>query len=137
MYTHRPSFNGALASGEQQHRVVINTVLALTASCIAAFFTDALLRHQHKFDMVSIQNATLAGGVAVGSSADLVIDPWGALTVGLVAGILRYWYFAVHSLQSAWARDLAGPPDQLAHTLGLPSGATRASKRFHARGLRA
>lgn len=81
-----PSFNGALALESQQHRVIINTVLALSASCVSAFFTDAMLRPHFKFDMVSIQNATLAGGVAVGSSSDLVIQPWGALVTGSVAG---------------------------------------------------
>jgi len=38
--------------------------------------------------MVDIQNATLAGGVAVGSSSDLVIQPWGALVIGFCAGAL-------------------------------------------------
>ena len=45
--------------------------------------------------MVSIQNATLAGGVAVGASADLVILPWGAILVGMLAGalsVLGYTY---------------------------------------------
>jgi ammonium transporter Rh len=86
-----PSFNGALAATEQQHRVVINTVLALTASCVMAFVADSLFRKHNKFDMVSIQNATLAGGVAVGSSSDLVIDPWGALLVGAVAGFVSVY----------------------------------------------
>jgi len=86
-----PSFNGALAETEQQHRVVINTVLALTASCVMAFAADILLRKHSKFDMVSIQNATLAGGVAVGSSSDLVIDPWGALLIGAVAGFVSVY----------------------------------------------
>ena len=38
--------------------------------------------------MVSIQNATLAGGVAVGSSADLVIQPFGAILIGMAAGFI-------------------------------------------------
>lgn len=90
-----PSFNGALATGASQHRVVINTVLALTASCITAYSVSALLTHGRKFDMVHIQNATLAGGVGVGSSADLVIQPWGAVLLGCVAGgisVLGYVY---------------------------------------------
>ena len=35
-----------------------------------------------------IQNATLAGGVAVGTSADMMIHPIGALVIGSLAGIL-------------------------------------------------
>lgn len=83
-----PSFNGALASGDQQYRVVINTVLSLSACCVTAFAVDNLLRPHHKFDMVSIQNATLAGGVAVGTTSDLVILPWAAIFIGIVSGAL-------------------------------------------------
>ena len=65
-----PSFNGALAVGNSQHRVVINTILSLTSSCMSAFAMSKSFRK--KFNMIDIQNATLAGGVAIGSSADLV-----------------------------------------------------------------
>jgi ammonium transporter Rh len=88
LWMYWPSFNGALADGNSQHRVVINTVLSLTNSCIVAFIFSKMLRPHHKFDMVDIQNATLAGGVAVGSSADLVIAPWGALLIGMISGII-------------------------------------------------
>jgi len=83
-----PSFNGALAPEVQQHRVVINTMLSLLACCVTAFIADNLMRPEHKFDMVSIQNATLAGGVAVGSASDLVIHPWGAILIGMCAAVL-------------------------------------------------
>lgn len=99
-----PSFNGALASADQQQRVAINTFFALSACCVSAFMTDVLLRPGRKFDMVSIQNATLAGGVAVGSSSDLVIQPWGALLVGVVAGFISVVGYV--KIQPALARYL-------------------------------
>lgn len=37
---------------------------------------------------VHIQNSTLAGGVAVGTAADMMLYPYGAIAVGIVAGIL-------------------------------------------------
>ena len=37
---------------------------------------------------VHIQNATLAGGVAIGSVANMMVSPGGALAVGVAAGIL-------------------------------------------------
>jgi ammonium transporter Rh len=102
-----PSFNGALAPAGSQFRVVVNTVLALNGSCICAFLFSRILSHEKKFDMVHIQNATLAGGVAVGSSADLVIGPGAAILVGSVAGFLSvvgYVYVGPY-LRKNWGLD--------------------------------
>jgi len=83
-----PSFNGALAAENNfsQERVVNNTVLSLCACGVAAFFWSHFL--EGKLDMVHIQNATLAGGVAIGSSCDLVVGPWAAILVGSFAGTI-------------------------------------------------
>jgi ammonium transporter Rh len=106
-----PSFNGVLATGASQYRVIINTTIALTFSCISSFAFDSLLRHKHKLDMVTIQNATLAGGVAVGSSADLVIQPWGAALIGCLAGavsVVGYIYLTPYLDKSWKIHDTAG-----------------------------
>lgn len=81
-----PSFNGGLASGDAQYRAIINTYYAMVASVLAAFITSMFVDARRKIDMVHVQNATLAGGVAVGSVADMAIQPWGALLVGCAAG---------------------------------------------------
>ena len=54
---------------------------------------SAFFRPANRFNMVDVQNATLAGGVAAGASANLLLEPWGALLLGSSAGILSVYGF--------------------------------------------
>ncbi|PWA27719.1 ammonium transporter Rh type A [Gambusia affinis] len=84
-----PSFNSAIADpGVTQLTAVINTYVSLAACVLSAYAISSLVEHKGKLDMVHIQNATLAGGVAVGTCADMNIQPFGAMLIGLVAGII-------------------------------------------------
>ncbi|XP_017668565.1 PREDICTED: ammonium transporter Rh type A [Lepidothrix coronata] len=83
-----PSFNSAIASGEDMTTAIINTYYSLAASTIVTFALSSLVDKRGKFSMVLIQNATLAGGVAVGTCADLHIYPFGAMCIGILAGIV-------------------------------------------------
>eukprot|EP00882_Tetradesmus_deserticola_P015119 GHRQ01016097.1.p1 GENE.GHRQ01016097.1~~GHRQ01016097.1.p1 ORF type:complete len:343 (+),score=159.07 GHRQ01016097.1:214-1242(+) len=74
LWMYWPSFNGALASIAvtegvqdvdplqlpQQYYCVCNTLLSLLGSCLSTFATSSLL-NDGKFDMMHIQNASLAG----------------------------------------------------------------------------
>ena len=66
LFVYWPSFNGALVSPSHQQRVFVNTVLAVVASCITACGVCRLI-HQRLTTRV-VLNATLAGGVAIGSA---------------------------------------------------------------------
>ena len=44
--------------------------------------------------MAHVQNATLAGGVAIGTSCNMMVYPGGALAIGMVAGTLSTFGFA-------------------------------------------
>merc|ERR1712012_1495259 len=84
-----PSFNSATAiPGAAQQRAIMNTYFSLCACVLSAFAMSAMLNDHKKFVMEHIQNATLAGGVATGAVADLMVHPWAALTIGGLAGIL-------------------------------------------------
>ncbi|KAM4695280.1 ammonium transporter Rh type A [Discoglossus pictus] len=84
-----PSFNSAIAtSGSNQEMAIINTYFSLAASVLTAYAFSSLVEHKGKLDMVHIQNATLAGGVAVGTCADMNIGPFGAMIIGFTAGII-------------------------------------------------
>lgn len=84
-----PSFNAAAAApGAPQHRAILNTYLSLSACVLASFAFSAATNKNNKFVMEHIQNATLAGGVAIGASADLIVQPYGALIIGGLTGII-------------------------------------------------
>lgn len=93
LWMYWPSFNAVLAPTQffAKERVVINTIISLTGSCMAAFCASSVMDPNKRFNMTDIQNATLAGGVAIGASANLVIGLWGALLIGLIAGTLSVW----------------------------------------------
>ena len=86
LFMYWPSFNGALAVGVTQQRVVINTVLSITASALVSCYVAAIFHG--KFEMEVMLNSTLAGGVAIGTSADLCTGAVFALIVGSIAGVI-------------------------------------------------
>jgi ammonium transporter Rh len=88
LWVYWPSFNSAPASELNQYQTVANTVCSLIGSCVATFFVSRVFRHNGKFEMEDIQNATLAGGVAIGATADMLVTPGGAMTIGLISGII-------------------------------------------------
>jgi ammonium transporter Rh len=55
---------------------------------LTAFALSGAMNKHQKFVMEHIQNATLAGGVAIGAVADLMVGPWAALTIGSIAAII-------------------------------------------------
>jgi len=82
--------------------------------------------------MEDIQNATLAGGVAIGSSADLVIKPYGALIIGLVAGTIStlgfsklksFLYEKIQLHDTCGVHNLHGLPGILGGVSGAVSAA--------------
>ncbi|MEQ2303373.1 Ammonium transporter Rh type C 2 [Ameca splendens] len=84
-----PSFNSAITDrGDGQHRTVINTYIALASSVLTAYAMSSLFQKRGKLDMVHIQNASLAGAVAMGTAAEFMITPYGSLIVGFFMGII-------------------------------------------------
>ncbi|XP_049456907.1 rh family, C glycoprotein a [Epinephelus fuscoguttatus] len=84
-----PSFNSAITDhGDGQHRTAINTYLALASCVLTTVAISSMSDKRGNLDMVHIQNATLAGGVAMGTAAEFMITPYGALIVGFCCGII-------------------------------------------------
>ena len=79
-----------------------------------------------KMNIVDAQNACLAGGVAVGAIADLVLQPYGVLIIGSIAGmistigyqIIQNWLQNVLNLHdSCGVHNLHGMPGILSSIL--------------------
>ena len=95
-----PSFNGIFAIEDHQNmtsyqtRAFLNTVLSLASCVVATFGFSSFFSKTKRFNMVHIQNSTLAGGVAVGASANLYLTPSGAMGVGFVAAFISVFGFS-------------------------------------------
>ena len=88
LWVYWPSFVASPAGPLDQERAIVATSLSLAASCVAAFVLSMWLRGG-RFSMVDVQNATLAGGVAIGTAANLhVCTPATAVVIGTLGGAL-------------------------------------------------
>uniref|UniRef100_A0A0L8HX99 Ammonium transporter AmtB-like domain-containing protein n=1 Tax=Octopus bimaculoides TaxID=37653 RepID=A0A0L8HX99_OCTBM len=83
-----PTFNSAAAIKEAQQNAVLNTLLSLCACTVIVFAASSVINKKGKLDMVHIQNSTLAGGVAVGACADILLQPYAAMIAGCLVGLL-------------------------------------------------
>ena len=93
LWLYWPSFVSALPEdGAQERNALMNTITALFGSTVITFGFSALL--EKKIRPVDIQNATLAGGVAIGASANFSVTPCGALGIGVFAGALSTFGFS-------------------------------------------
>jgi len=88
-----PSFCSALVAPELLPLTIVNVVLALCGATVATYFASIILR-KGKISIVDIANASLAGGVAIGSTCDHASHPT-AFVIGLFAGVISTIGFAV------------------------------------------
>jgi len=87
-----PSFCAALVPPDAVPATAVNVILALCGSTLATYFASVKLRG--KISAADIANATLAGGVAIGSTCDLA-SPAAAFAIGILAGVVSTFGFAV------------------------------------------
>jgi len=80
-----PSFTSALVAPEQVVITAINTVFALCGATLATYVFTRILRG--KIGIEDIANASLAGGVAIGTVCNLA-TPGAAMLIGVLAGTL-------------------------------------------------
>ncbi|NXT84916.1 RHAG protein, partial [Zapornia atra] len=84
-----PSFVAALCQpGDAQHRAILNTLLAMSASAVTAVVASSLLEKDGKLRPSHLQNGSLAGGVAIGAVADLAVPPASALALGSLSAVV-------------------------------------------------
>jgi len=140
LWCYWPSFNAVLVDPTTwgQERAIVVTLISLVSSCVATFFVSNILCG--KFDMVHIQNATLAGGVAVGTACNMVLVPWIPVVIGAIAGTISTagYVYGTPALNARGIYDvcginnLHGMPGLLGGVLGIFIAASASSDGYHA-----
>ncbi|NWJ01995.1 RHAG protein, partial [Crypturellus undulatus] len=130
-----PSFNSAIAN-DPGHRTIaiVNTYYSLAACTVVTYALSSLVDERGKFSMVLIQNATLAGGVAIGTCADMSIYPFAAMCVGSFAAIVSVLGFKfltpfmaskLHIQDTCGVHNLHGLPGILGAFAGIIATSVR------------
>jgi ammonium transporter Rh len=96
LFIYWPSFNGGdlVPNSHPQQRACFNTVLSLACATVGTFVTSSYLNSSWKIRPVDIQNATLAGGVAIGAVCNYTLNACDVMSIGLIAGVLSTYGFA-------------------------------------------
>ncbi|KAM5171117.1 ammonium transporter Rh type C isoform 2-T2 [Mantella aurantiaca] len=140
-----PSFNSAVSNtGDAQHRAAINTYCSLASSVLTTVAISSVVNKKGKLEMVHIQNATLAGGVAVGTAAEMMLTPYGSLIVGFICGIvstLGYVYLSpllsskLNLSDTCGINNLHGMPGIIGGIVGAVTAAAATEGVYTAEGL--
>ncbi|XP_040463724.1 ammonium transporter Rh type B-like [Falco naumanni] len=84
-----PSFIAVLCQpGDAQHRAILNTILAMSSSAVTTVVVSSLLERDGKLSPGHLQNGSLAGGVAIGTVADMAMPPVAALALGSLSAVV-------------------------------------------------
>ncbi|NXN56320.1 RHBG protein, partial [Rynchops niger] len=107
-----PSFVAVLCQpGDAQHRAILNTLLAMSASAVTTVVASSLLESGGKLSPGHLQNGSLAGGVAIGAVADMAVPPVAALALGslsAVACVLGFRFLTPLLARKLTLRDQCG-----------------------------
>jgi len=92
-----PSFNSALLDSNGKHRAIVNTTYSMATSTIGCLVTSMML-HKGKMNAEQIINGSLAGGIMIGASAEMIVSPFISLIIGFCGGILST--LGIHFLEA-------------------------------------
>uniref|UniRef100_A0A8D0EB80 Rh family C glycoprotein n=1 Tax=Salvator merianae TaxID=96440 RepID=A0A8D0EB80_SALMN len=145
LWMYWPSFNSAISDhGDAQHRAAINTYCSLAACVLSTVAFSSMLEKKGKLNMVHIQNATLAGGVAVGTAAEMMLTPYGSLIIGFVCGIVSTVGFVyltpfleskLHIQDTCGVHNLHGMPGLIGGIVGAITAAAASESVYGKEGL--
>uniref|UniRef100_A0AC35FTM8 Ammonium transporter AmtB-like domain-containing protein n=1 Tax=Panagrolaimus sp. PS1159 TaxID=55785 RepID=A0AC35FTM8_9BILA len=125
-----PSLNAATTEPEDaRHRAIMNTYLSMVACTVTTFLVSSLSDAFGRFNMLHIQSSTLAGGIAIGTVANVILYPHHAIIVGVITGVLsvvghvavtpKFFERKLHLSDTCGVHNLHGLPGLLAGALSV------------------
>ncbi|CAD6186788.1 unnamed protein product [Caenorhabditis auriculariae] len=124
-----PSFNASVQEPEDaRHRAIMNTYLAMASATVTTFLFSSMVDKLARFNMIHIQSSTLSGGVAIGCAANVILLPFHAVSVGVIASIFSVFGHAwlspkmerrFHIFDTCGVHNLHGLPGILSGIIGI------------------